>query len=237
MQGGRRDAHDLGDRRPGHLLPQEHPNLPLLAVELGSSQRALGRPSRRPWARAAASPFLVRLEIKSLSTSANRPNRAIEEYRLRGLRRRRSGARERAVLADRCGRVRGVARRRRCLTPSGPRRGPRPRRLRHPARPRARPAGSGLGRAERGWSGRAGGVILALWTGLRRRPAGRGRRGQPSGPGLGRAPRTRRVPRAGAGPARRPRPPLARRARGSDRPTPSSDSPTSTPPARIAGGP
>jgi hypothetical protein len=32
------------------------------------------------------------LEIESLSTSANRPNRAIKEYRLRGLRRRRPGS-------------------------------------------------------------------------------------------------------------------------------------------------
>ena len=37
----------------------------------------LGRPSRFPLALAAASPSLVRSEIRSRSTSANNPNRAI----------------------------------------------------------------------------------------------------------------------------------------------------------------
>jgi len=39
---GRRYAHDLGDRRFGDLLLQEHPDLPLLAVDLGLAPRTLG---------------------------------------------------------------------------------------------------------------------------------------------------------------------------------------------------
>src|SRR5919106_2587410 len=69
VEGGPGDAHDLGDGSLGDFLPQEHPDFLLLAVKL--------RRSQRPLARAAASPSLVRSEIRSLSTSANSPNRAI----------------------------------------------------------------------------------------------------------------------------------------------------------------
>ena len=69
VEGGPGDAHDLSDGSLGDLLLQEHSDFLLLAIKLGGSQR--------PLARAAASPSLVSSEIRSLSTSANNPNRAI----------------------------------------------------------------------------------------------------------------------------------------------------------------
>ena len=44
---------------------------------LGLPRAPLGRPSRLPLALAAASPSLVRSEMRSRSTSAKSPNRAI----------------------------------------------------------------------------------------------------------------------------------------------------------------
>ena len=77
MQGGSGDAYAFGDRGLGDLLAQQRPNVLLLAVEPGFSQGPLRRPSRFPLAFAAASPSLVRSEIRSRATSANNPNRAI----------------------------------------------------------------------------------------------------------------------------------------------------------------
>ena len=48
MEGSAGDAHDLGDRRLGNRLLEEHPDLLFLAVELGFSQRALGTAEQAP---------------------------------------------------------------------------------------------------------------------------------------------------------------------------------------------
>ena len=78
VEGGAGDVQYLGDRGLGDILAQQRPDVLLLAVEPGCSQGPLGpRPSSFPLALAAASPSLVRSEIRSRSTSANNPNSAI----------------------------------------------------------------------------------------------------------------------------------------------------------------